>query len=42
MISKITNNMLIKEMRLNKSMGNKELDVNLVCRAYKMTRGSRL
>ncbi|NOI92828.1 hypothetical protein F0235_20600 [Vibrio splendidus] len=41
MISKIANDTNVKEMRLNKGMENKELDVNLECRAYQKVRDNR-
>ncbi|PMJ40990.1 hypothetical protein BCU24_13885 [Vibrio cyclitrophicus] len=41
MISKIANDTNVKEMRLNKSMENKELDVNLQCLAYQKVRDNR-
>ncbi len=41
MISKITNDTDVKEMRLNKGIENKELDVNLECLAYQKVRDNR-
>ena len=41
MISKIANDTNVKEMRLNKGMENKELDVNLECVAYQKVRDNR-
>ncbi|OED69013.1 hypothetical protein A143_07345 [Vibrio splendidus ZS-139] len=41
MISKIANDTNVKEMRLNKDMENKELDVKLECWAYQKVRDNR-
>ncbi|OBT26920.1 hypothetical protein A9262_16335 [Vibrio splendidus] len=41
MISKIANDTNVKDMRLNKGMENKELDVNLECLAYQKVRDNR-